>query len=77
MVLKPENLKDSVESWIFSVGSIRDILKQIMRIYSSPIPDPQALAVDTFLQNWINLFLYLFPPNKVLRFRENHSSQAI
>ena len=34
--------------------------------YVSPVPDPQAWAVDAFAINWTNLLAYAFPPIPVL-----------
>ena len=42
-----------------------------LQLYISPVPDPEALAVDALSVNWTNLLGYAFPPlpilNKVIR----------
>ena len=35
--------------------------------FFSPLPDQQARGIDAFLQDWSNLFLYLYPPTKTIR----------
>ena len=35
--------------------------------FFSPLPDHRARGVDAFLQDWSNLFLYLYPPTKTIR----------
>ena len=37
-----------------------------LRNYFSPIPDPKAVGIDAFLQDWSHQFLYMFPPFKLL-----------
>ena len=34
--------------------------------YFSPVPDPRAVGIDAFLQDWSHQFLYMFPPFKLL-----------
>lgn len=35
-------------------------------LFCSPVPDPEALAVDAMLLDWSGLFLYAFPPFRML-----------
>ena len=38
-----------------------------LSIYMSPVPDPQAWAVDAMVQNWDNLETYAYPPTSLIR----------
>ncbi len=35
-------------------------------VYFSPIPDPEAYAVDALSQDWTGLSMYAFPPTAIL-----------
>ena len=39
-------------------------------LYISPVPDPEAYAVDALSTPWHNLCLYLFPPTKILAYSD-------
>ena len=64
------------------VDAFATYLNKRLPQYFSPIPDPQALGVDAFLQSWDKMYLYIFPPTKTLRkvlskFRQSKEARAI
>ena len=64
------------------VDTFATLFNRKLPLYFSPVPDPLAAGVDAFLQPWQGLFLYMFPPTKLLRrviqkFRESPGAQAV
>ena len=41
-------------------------LNHQLPLYVAWIPDPEAMAVDAFTQNWTEHYIYIFPPFSVI-----------
>ena len=42
-------------------------LNHRLPVYVSPVPDPQAWAIDAMVQPWDNMETYMYPPTSLLR----------
>ena len=44
--------------------------------YVSPVPDPQAWAIDAMAINWNNRFVYAYPPTKLIHLVANRLQEG-
>ena len=65
--LHQEVVQSLVQKWPANVDLFATSMNFRLPTYFSPISDPQAAGVDSFLQNWSNLQAYAFPPFPTIR----------
>ena len=65
--LHQEVVQSLLRKWPANVDLFATSMNFRLPTYFSPVSDPQAAGIDSFLQNWSNLQAYAFPPFPTIR----------
>ena len=60
-------VNEILKTWPANIDLFATAMIHRLQNYFSPVQDPQAVAVDTFLQDWSSLDAYAFPPLACIR----------
>ena len=74
--LHQEVVDSLLRKWSANVDLFATSLNFRLQAYFAPLHDPQALAVDSFLQDWSGLEAYAFPPFPLIRRVLNKARQS-
>ena len=70
--INQEVVDNILKIWPANVDLFATAMNFRLQNYFSPVPDPQAIATDAFLQDWSGLDAYAFPPLACIRKVLNH-----